>query len=90
MAVDIFDWCWTNGWDSSGDCGGGIWFDNNYNAKQTIENVQMFQLGYKLQRLTGNKTFGDRAKQVWKFMTGAGILDRKNFKVNHVQKILFE
>ena len=40
----IFDWIWREGWDT-GVCGGGVWFDNNYNAKQTIENVQMFQFG---------------------------------------------
>ena len=32
-------------------CGGGVWFDNSTKGKETIENVQMFQLGLKLARL---------------------------------------
>ena len=52
ISKDIFNWVWKHGWDTS-VCGGGVWFDNNYNGKETIENVQMIQLGFKLARLSG-------------------------------------
>ena len=52
ISKDIFNWVWKQGWDTS-VCGGGVWFDNNYNGKETIENVQMIQLGFKLARLSG-------------------------------------
>ena len=53
VSSKIFDWVWQEGWDTK-TCGGGIWFDNNYSGKETIENVQMVQLGFKLARLTGS------------------------------------
>lgn len=85
VSKDIFNWCWTNGWDMSGQCGGGMWFDGGMNAKATITNVQMFQLGMKLARLSSSKrdqdTFRDRATKVWQFINNTGILDYTNYKV---------
>jgi predicted alpha-1,6-mannanase (GH76 family) len=50
VSKDIFEWMWTHGWDESA-CGGGVWFDQTQQGKETIENAQMFQLGLKLGRL---------------------------------------
>lgn len=56
-AKDILNWSWKTGWDSSGTCKGGMWFDNNFNAKQTITDVQIYHLAAKLYRLTNDTTF---------------------------------
>ena len=49
LSMSIFDWVWREGWDTS-VCGGGVWFDQSKGGKETIENVQMVQLGAKLAR----------------------------------------
>ena len=36
IAMDIFDWVWKEGWDTT-TCGGGVWFDNNYSGKVRIK-----------------------------------------------------
>ena len=62
-------------------------FDTNYNAKQTIENVQMFQFGMKLANLdklanpVQSKSYSDRAETVFKFINTTGIIDLDTFKV---------
>ena len=76
----IFDWIWKNGWDTS-VCGGGVWFDNSLGGKQTIENVQMIQLGNKLARLTKENSYRDRAALVWKWVQKVGILNMTSFQV---------
>ena len=61
-------------------------FDTNYNAKQTIENVQMYQLGMKLanlykSNLVQSRSYSDRAETVFKFINQTGIIDLDTFKV---------
>jgi hypothetical protein len=63
-------------------------FDTNFNAKQTIENVQMYQLGMKLANLVKksnpeqSRSFSSRARRVWNFINRTGIIDPVNFKVS--------
>ncbi len=67
-------------------------FDTSFNAKQTIENVQMYQLGMKLAHLdradpdhssNPNKTesYSSRATEIMKFINETGIVDPDTFKV---------
>ena len=61
-----------------------MWFDQTLSSKEAIENVQMYQLGMKLARLSkeGQEDFHSKAKTVWNFLTKAtGILDPKTFQV---------
>ena len=44
-------------------------------CQETIENVQMIQLGHKLTRLSGVKEYGVRAAMVWAWVRRVGILD---------------
>ncbi|XP_013384707.1 uncharacterized protein LOC106154774 [Lingula anatina] len=56
-AQQIYDWNWKNGWDTNtSNCHGGMWFDQDVNAKQTITNVQMLQLGARLYHLTSSRS----------------------------------
>ena len=80
ISRDIFDWVWTNGWDTE-TCGGGVWFDNNYSGKETIENVQMIQLGLKLARLSGEAKYSDKAKQVLSWVLHVGIVNSTSYQV---------
>ena len=80
ISKDIFDWVWSNGWDTD-TCGGGVWFDNNYSGKETIENVQMIQLGLKLARLSRDTKYSDKAKQVLSWVLHVGIVNRTSFQV---------
>ena len=68
-AIDIFNWCWKTGWDSSGKCQGGMWFDNNVNAKVAITNVQMYHIAAKLYRLTNNTEFINKLNKIENFLS---------------------
>lgn len=86
VAKDLFHWCWDKGWDTSGQCEGGVWFDQNQNYKGTIENAQLYALGMKLARFSSDKSereaFISKAEKLWNFLTKAtGLLDPANFKV---------
>jgi hypothetical protein len=87
VAKDLFNWCWSKGWDTSGTCGGGVWFDENMGGKATIENAQLYQLAMKLARFSTPKSaeraaFQLKAEKLWNFLTKAtGLLDPSNFKV---------
>ena len=62
-------------------CGGGLWFDQGQTAKDTIENVQMFQLGNRLARLTKQEKYREKADQVWRWINKVGIINNKTFQV---------
>ena len=48
----MYDYLWKHGWDSSGACGGGMFFGFGWgeNKKITITNGQMMVVGAKLYR----------------------------------------
>lgn len=89
VAKEIFQWCWTNGWDASEMCGGGIWFDQGHNGKATIENAQLYAVAMKLARFTNSsqekQEFEAKAAKLWNFLTKAtGLLDPVTFQVRLV------
>ena len=79
LAGKIFDWVWQNGWDTS-VCGGGVWFDNSQGGKETIENVQMFQLGMKLARYKHGK-YKSLAETVWKWIHKVHLINMTSYQV---------
>ena len=36
VAKQLFHWAWSKGWDATGTCGGGIWFDQNRDGKAVL------------------------------------------------------
>jgi len=69
-----------------------IRFDTSYTAKQTIENVQMYQLGMKLAHLDRanpdsnpdeSESYSSRATEILKFINETGIVDQDSFKVRN-------
>ncbi|XP_069104510.1 uncharacterized protein [Argopecten irradians] len=80
-AEDIFNWAWTTGWDQSDKCNGGFFFDNLKGSKQTITNVEMFQLGVKLYRFRNDSGILDKVQQIQKFLFSNEIVDMKTHLV---------
>ena len=80
ISSQIFDWVWSNGWDSK-VCGGGLWFDQGQTSKDTIENVQMFQLGNRLARLTKKSEFKEKARELWRWMNKVGMISETTSQV---------
>ena len=80
ISIKIFDWVWSGGWDTT-VCGGGLWFDQSQASKVTIENVQMFQLGNRLARLTKKDRYKEKAGLVWRWINKVGMISPKTFHV---------
>ena len=82
-AKDIYDWNWNNGWDSSGNCSGGVWFDQGMNFKATITNAQMLQLGAKLYVLTGRQDAEllTKVHKTWAYIVDTKIVDPRTYRV---------
>lgn len=78
-AQDIFDWCWKTGWDSSNKCEGGMWFDNNVNAKVAITNVQMFHVAAKLYRLTNNTEYRNKSEMIENFLFANNFINSSTY-----------
>ncbi|XP_061171978.1 uncharacterized protein LOC133181504 [Saccostrea echinata] len=78
-AIDILNWSWKTGWDSTGQCNGGMWFDNNFNAKQTITDVQMYHLAAKLYRLTNNTEFRSKYKKIEEYIFSNNLINSSTF-----------
>ena len=78
-AKDILNWSWKTGWDSSGTCKGGMWFDNNFNAKQTITNVQMYHLAAKLYRLTNDTTFKRKYEMIENYIFTNNLINSSTY-----------
>ncbi|KAM4056684.1 glycosyl hydrolase family 76 protein [Hirsutella rhossiliensis] len=60
-------------------CGGGLrWqlnlYSKGYNYKNSISNGLFFNLGARLARYTGNKTYEERANQVWDWERKVGLI----------------
>ena len=80
ISSSIFHWVWSGGWDTA-VCGGGVWFDQSQAGKETIENVQMFQLGNRLARLTGQHQYREKAAQIWRWINKVGIINNRTGQV---------
>ena len=78
-ATAIFNWSWKTGWDKNNTCSGGFWFDNLFNSKQTITNVEMLQLGAKLYRLTNNKTFLEKVDKIYNFILNNDVINKTSY-----------
>ena len=51
-AHDIYSWIWKNGWDYSGTCGGGFWFDQvHWNITECIKNSSVIILVLNLLKI---------------------------------------
>lgn len=81
-ATDIFNWAWQTGWDQSGTCNGGYWFDNNFGSKQTITNVQFLQLAAKMYRITGNEDFHTKMGQIYNFILNNSIINESTYLIS--------
>lgn len=79
---DIFNWIWQTGWDQSGTCGGGFWFDNLFESKQTITNAQMLQLSGRLLRLTNNTDYLDKMNEIYMYMMNNSLINETTYLVS--------
>ncbi|KAH3833393.1 uncharacterized protein LOC127878953 [Dreissena polymorpha] len=80
-AKDIFDWCWRTGWDTSGACAGGFYFDNSFASKQTITNAQMLQLTAKLFRITNNTDYKNKMEQIYHYILNNSLINETTYLV---------
>ncbi|KAM5352694.1 hypothetical protein ACJ41O_005416 [Fusarium nematophilum] len=75
-------------------CNGGLrwqipFANNGYNYKNSIANGCFFNLGARLARYTGNKTYANWAEKTWDWMEGVGFLDASTYAIydgGHVEK----
>ncbi|ODA77801.1 hypothetical protein RJ55_06403 [Drechmeria coniospora] len=63
-------------------CGGGLrwqipFANNGYDYKNSIANGCLFNMGARLARYTGNKTYADWAVRTWDWMEEVGFLNKK-------------
>ena len=80
-AKDILNWCWETGWDATGMCHGGFYFDNIFGSKQIITNVQALQLAARLYRLTGDTTLLDKVNKTLDFITLNNFINSTNYLI---------
>ncbi|KAL3836995.1 hypothetical protein ACJMK2_022388 [Sinanodonta woodiana] len=81
-ALDIYNWVWQTGWDFSGHCGGGFFFDDSRLSKPTITNVQMFQLGAKLYRIYKKDDIWNKTIEVYNFIMNNSIINTTSYLVS--------
>ncbi|UNI20931.1 Mannan endo-1,6-alpha-mannosidase [Purpureocillium takamizusanense] len=67
-------------------CGGGLrwqipFANNGYNYKNSIANGCFFNLGARLYRYTGNKTFEDWAVKTWDWMEKVNFIDNQTYAI---------
>ena len=72
-------------WDKA-TCGGGLrWqiypFNAGYNYKNTISQGGFFNMGSRLARYTGNKTYAEEAEKAWDWTVKTNLLGVENFHV---------
>ncbi|KAK2603617.1 hypothetical protein QQS21_004198 [Conoideocrella luteorostrata] len=68
------------------ECGGGLHWqvprtNKGYNYKNSIANGCFFNLGARLYRYTGNKTYSDWAVKTWDWMEKVGFLDLSTYAI---------
>ncbi|CAH1792785.1 unnamed protein product [Owenia fusiformis] len=82
-AMDIYNWTWTTGWDHTGNCSGGFYWDNTFASKQTITNVEMLVLGARLFRLKGGNdtVLWSRLIETWKFIEVNNLINSSTFLI---------
>lgn len=81
VAKDIYNWVWQTGWDQSGACGGGFFFDNTMMSKQTITNAQMLQLSGRLYRLTKNKDYLVKMNRIFMYIMNNSLINETTYLV---------
>ena len=81
-AEDIFNWIWQTGWDNSGTCDGGLWFDNTFASKQTITNAEVLQLAARLARLTGKKDYVNKMHQLYNYIQNNSLINDTTYLVS--------
>lgn len=81
-AEDIYNWVWKTGWDHSGACGGGFYFDNVFASKQTITNVQFLQASGKLYRLTKNKDYLIKMYKIYDYIMNNSLINQTTYLVS--------
>ncbi|XP_071181867.1 uncharacterized protein [Mytilus edulis] len=81
-AIDIFNWAWKTGWDHTYRCGGGFWFDNNFENKETITNTEFLQLAAKLYRLTKNNDFLVKMDQIYFYILRNKLINETTYLIN--------
>ncbi|KAL3962123.1 hypothetical protein ACCO45_003646 [Purpureocillium lilacinum] len=67
-------------------CGGGLHWqiysvNKGYNYKNSIANGCFFNLGARLYRYTGNKTYLDWAVKTWDWMDQVGFIDNSSYAI---------
>lgn len=79
---EVFDWIWKTGWDKTGTCGGGLWFDNDFDQKVSITNLECIQAAGKLYRFTKKLKYLTQMHQIWNWVTKNGIIDNTTYLVH--------
>lgn len=79
---DIFNWCWQMGWDTTGTCHGGFWFDTSMQSKQTITNAQLLMLSAKLYRLTNNTDYKKKMIQIYEYIIKNELINTTSYMVS--------
>lgn len=67
-------------------CGGGLRWqipptNNGYDYKNSITNGCFFNLGARLYRYTGNRTYSDWATRTWDWMTRTGLIENSTYAI---------
>lgn len=81
VAKDVYNWIWQNGWDQTGACGGGFFFDNTMASKQTITNAQMVQLSGRMYRLTKDKKYLDKMNIIYMYIMNNSLINETTYLV---------
>lgn len=81
-AKDIYNWIWTNGWDKTGTCDGGLWFDNTVVSKQTITNAQMLMLSAQMFRITKDKLYYKNMNKIYSFIMNNTLINETTYLVS--------
>lgn len=82
VSMDVYNWIWEVGWDQSGSCSGGFYFDDSRESKQTITNAQMLQLSGRLYRLTNNTDYFKKMEQIYTYISNNGIINATTYLVS--------
>ncbi|KAK3098040.1 hypothetical protein FSP39_015536 [Pinctada imbricata] len=77
--IDIFNWCWKTGWDKSKTCEGGMFFDNLFNFKASITNVQMYFVAAKLHRIQNDTDSLHKLKKLENFIFENKMINSSTF-----------
>ena len=84
ISHQVLNWTWTLGWDKSGRCSGGVWFDSRLSKKITVTNAQVLKLAAKLYRLGGKQDnqLLDMAEKVWNYIVNNSVINETTHLVS--------